>query len=254
LRHLESVLPENDRISVSLYCERTLGASQDLYDCIMVQGCRLMLPLYWIPDAVSAAGGSEYQAAEPPAEAAPWANQLKRQLELFGAQLNQAEGMVSTPLIVRTTTTTTTEAVGTSSLSPSPQPSVLFTDMWQIASSLLTDAVLEGFSRVKKCTLEGRSAMSADLQAVRHALPRQHWDVLRKADDYVKAFYIPLPELATWAEQHPGYSEQQVMALAHCIGESSGLKKKDLQAAMVQVETGLKKNLNYNGTGGKAVY
>ncbi|KAL4522781.1 hypothetical protein Ndes2526A_g00871 [Nannochloris sp. 'desiccata'] len=244
--YLESFLPKDDKITVSMYCGRILGASQDLYDSIMVHGCRLMLPLYWVPEAVGAAGGSEYQAAEPPAEAAPWAKQLTRQLELFGAQLNQAEGMMmsTVPTMAassqnsspeRASSTTTTRATSPTS----PSETVVSNELWQHATRLLADALLDGFSRVKKCTLEGRSAMSADLQAVRHALPRGYWDVLRKADDYIKAFYVPLPELAAWAELHPGYSDNQVLALAQCIGESSGLKKKDLQAAMMQVEAGL---------------
>jgi hypothetical protein len=259
---LEKSLPSDEKISVSMYCDRILGASYDLYDSVMIHGCRLMLPLYWIPDAVGSAGSSEYQAAEPPAEAAPWTRQLTRQLELFGAQVNQAEGMMTTSdtpatSTYQTPTPTTGTSMGTQPPSP-PSAAKISTEMWQHATKLLTDALLEGFSRVKKCTLEGRSAMSADLQAVRHALPRAYWDVLRKADDYVKAFYVPLPELASWAEQHPGYSEAHVMALAHCIGESSGLKKKDLQAAMAQVEAGLHQNKlkksGGSGGGNIAVY
>jgi hypothetical protein len=249
IRYLESFLPKDDKIAVLMYSERILGASQDLYDSIMVHGCRLMLPLYWIPEAVGAAGSREYQAAEPPAEAASWARQLTRQLELFGAQLIQAEGMLMSPVPTMTTYTqinspeTLTKTAPSTSLTIATLPTAptvtVSNEMWQHATKLLVDALLDGFSRVKKCTLEGRSAMSADLQAVRHALPRGYWDVLRKADDYIKAFYVPLPELATWAEQHPGYSDNQVLALAHCIGESSGLKKKDLQAAVMQVEAGL---------------
>jgi len=246
ISYLESFLSKDDRITVATNFERILGTSQDLYDSIMLHGCRLMLPLYWIPEAVGAAGDREYQAAEPPAEAASWAKQLTRQLQLFGAQLNQAEGMLISTVATMTASaennsseTPPSTTMPTATLPTTAPSGTISNEMWQHATKLLIDALLEGFSRVKKCTLEGRSAMSADLQAVRHALPRSYWDVLRKADDYIKAFYVPLPELATWAEQHPGYSNTQVLALAHCIGESSGLKKKDLQASMMQVEAGL---------------
>lgn len=211
---LEALLPEDEAPAVGVYCERTLGAAYDLGDALMQRGCSLMLPLHWVPDAIAT---GPYQAAVPPEEAAPWAKQLTRQLELFGAQVAQGEEM----------------APGAAA-------------MWNHATAALCAALVDGFSRVKKCTLEGRSAMSADLQALGRAVMKMHPDhhaaaeTLRLADDYIKAFYVPLPELPNWAAQHPGYTTAQVLALASCIGESSGLRRKELAAALAQVDAGLK--------------
>ena len=184
-------------------------------------------------------GSGRYVAAEPPSHPAPWALQLTKQIELFGAQVRQAEGMVVVP-----------GGVGVDAL-------------WQHAPGLIAAAVVDGFARVKKCTLEGRAAMSLDLQEISHALVKvvagggvntneAHHEnrvrdkverittALRLVDDYVKAFYVPLPELGQWAEQHPGYTHGQVMALAHCIAERSGMKKRrDIQEAVAAVERSL---------------
>ena len=214
---LREFLPADEGPVVAAYGERTLGAAQDLREALLLRVCRLMLPLKWVPEAV--ATGPSYQASEPPDEAAPWAKQLTRQFDLFGAQVSHAEeaGAVGAAVV-----------------------------MWGVATKVVAAAVVEGLSRVKKCTLEGRSAMSADLQALIHAVVRLHpsgvgaADSLRLADDYIKAFYVPLPELPIWASQHPHYSAAQVMALASCVGESSGLKRKELQAALSQVESGLR--------------
>ena len=36
--------------------------------------------------------------------------------------------------------------------------------MWEYATKAVGDAVVEGLSRVKRCTMEGRGAMAVDLQ------------------------------------------------------------------------------------------
>lgn len=55
-----------------------------------------------------------------------------------------------------------------------------------------------------------------------------------------QAFYIPLTELPHWAQTHPEYSPQQVLALTACIAESSGLKRKDKAALLAQIEGNLR--------------
>lgn len=47
-----------------------------------------------------------------------------------------------------------------SSLSP-----FALAQLWAHAAAYVAEAVLEGITRVRRCTLEGRAAMSVDLQA-----------------------------------------------------------------------------------------
>ncbi len=63
--------------------------------------------------------------------------------------------------------------------------------LWAHADAYVAEAVLEGIVRVKRCTLEGRAAMSVDLQGVGRALvalmPRGAPPPnLRLVDNYVK--------------------------------------------------------------------
>eukprot|EP00889_Picochlorum_renovo_P003597 jgi/Picre1/30627/NNA_005988.t1 len=128
--------------------------------------------------------------------------------------------------------------------------------MWSFVFPAVSRAIVEGLSHVKKCTLEGRAAMSLDLQAVSKILNKikpshnadsticslidaQREAAIRSIDDYIKGFYVPLTDLHTWAEAHPSYSIPQVLALASCIAESSGMKKKDIAAAIEEVEAHL---------------
>lgn len=56
----------------------------------------------------------------------------------------------------------------------------------------------------------------------------------------VQGFYIPLEEFTHWAQVHPEYRLEQLLALAACIAESGRLKRKDKQALLASVEQDLK--------------
>lgn len=85
---------------------------------------------------------------------------------------------------------------------------------WQAAINATSRAMLMGLSRVKASSLEGRAALTLDVQSVEHGLrslaPKELRVSLATVDAYVKAFYIPLGELGAWAQLHPEYSKEQV--------------------------------------------
>lgn len=62
--------------------------------------------------------------------------------------------------------------------------------LWGAAASHVGEACLEGIARVQRCSLEGRAAMSLDLQGVQRALSRLLPPGvpvnLRLVDSYVK--------------------------------------------------------------------
>lgn len=186
--------------------------------------CCLLLPLTWLPEAVSQ---GLYLPSEPPSRASSWTDRLARQLQLLSAQVDSVQGV-------------------------SP---VAALEMWSFVFPAVSRAIVAGLSQVKKCTLEGRAAMSLDLQAVSKILtkikPSQNADVdsaicsridaqreaaIRSIDDYIKGFYVPLADLHVWADAHPSYTIPHVLALASCIAESSGMKKKDIAVAIEEVE------------------
>jgi hypothetical protein len=73
--------------------------------------------------------------------------------------------------------------------------------------------MLEGLARTsRRCTIEGRAAMSLDLSCVEKALrglaPTAARVSLRSVDSYIKAFYIPWQELEHWCQIHlPEYGK-----------------------------------------------
>lgn len=211
---LKALLPSADTPVVVSFCGRIKEHAVDLRDAIVLQGCKLMLPVAWVPEAL---GSGDYQLSEPPSQPGGWTRQLTRQLELFSAQISQTQGL------------------------PTDAPTIV----WEHATKILSQALVEGLSRVKKCTLEGRAKMSLDLQALTQTVVRLHpagqsaADAFRLADDYVKAFYVPLSDLPSWAAAHSGYASGQVVALAACIAESSGLRRREQQLALSKVEAEL---------------
>ncbi|KAK2075778.1 hypothetical protein QBZ16_001519 [Prototheca wickerhamii] len=102
---------------------------------------------------------------------------------------------------------------------------------------------LKGAARIKASSLEGRAALTLDVQTVEHGLrqlaPRELRVSLATVDAYVKAFYIPLAELGSWAQLHPEYSKEQMLALATCMAESSGLRRKERTAMLALLEASL---------------
>ena len=51
---------------------------------------------------------------------------------------------------------------------------------------------------------------------------------------------MPLTELTAWARGRPQFSPAQVLALVAVIAKSAGLRKKDRQALLAQVEGSLR--------------
>lgn len=182
--------------------------------------CSLLLPVTWLPEAVSQ---GHYLENDPPSTPAAWTEKLRRQLELLSAQLDSVKNVHLEGTLL----------------------------LWSFVFPAVSHPLVDGLSRVKKCTLEGRAAMSLDLQAVAKTLTKTcpaalaHTSVdaqnmishprevaIRYIDDYIKGFYVPLEELHTWSQAHQCYTNAQVMALARCIQESM---KKDA-SSLVELE------------------
>ncbi|KAI7841037.1 hypothetical protein COHA_005265 [Chlorella ohadii] len=214
---LAAALPPGEGAhALETFFSRTVGAAEDLRDFLVGTGkcerVRLLLPLRWVPERL---GAIDWVFSEPPTGHGPWVDELGRQLEMFRDRLLQV---------------------------PSLERAIVCR-LWSAAMAHVADACLEGFARCKRASLEGRAGMSLDLQGVGRALqqllPKEVPLNLRLPDNYVKAFYIPLTELPHWAQTHPEYSPQQVLALTACIAESSQMKKRDKAALLAQIENNL---------------
>lgn len=98
---------------------------------------------------------------------------------------------------------------------------------WAGAAAHVEACVLDSVARVRSCSLEGRAAMTLDVQGVAHGLrrlaplPVGAQAGLARADAYVKAFYIPVGELTQWALAHPEYTREQVGGGLRVVVEGS---------------------------------
>ena len=126
-------------------------------------------------------------------------------------------------------------------------------EFWRYAVSAANESILEGFSRVKKCTIEGRAAMSLDLQmftqGMKKFVPKGFEADVRLVDGYIKAFYVPENDLLHWAMTHREYKKQQILGLVACIFDANkpsslnplemNKKKKALKELLAEIEANL---------------
>ncbi|KAL2897172.1 Syndetin, partial [Bienertia sinuspersici] len=86
---------------------------------------------------------------------------------------------------------------------------------------IVAETLVEGVSRVKKCTDEGRALMSLDLQVLINGL--QHFvskDVKPKlhiVEAFIKAYYLPETEYVYWARAHPEENEANLSSFVICF-------------------------------------
>jgi hypothetical protein len=120
-------------------------------------------------------------------------------------------------------------------------PAEARTLIWRTSIRVAMRVLVEGFSRVKKCTTEGRASMALDVKVFQKAL--EELAHLRPIPDlpvvtgYIQAFYIAsADDLLEWVRAHAGdYSRRQLTALA-TVGVGQGLKKKQRAELIQQVE------------------
>ncbi|XP_057519242.1 uncharacterized protein LOC130799945 isoform X2 [Amaranthus tricolor] len=95
---------------------------------------------------------------------------------------------------------------------------------------IVAETLVEGLSRVKRCSDEGRALMSLDLQVLINGL--QHFvskDVKPKmhiVETFIKAYYLPETEYVFWARAHPEYSKSQVVGLVNLVATMKSWKRK----------------------------
>lgn len=106
----------------------------------------------------------------------------------------------------------------------------------------VADVLVEGLSRVKKCTDEGRVLMSLDLQVLINGL--QHFvsvnvkPKLQVVETFIKAFYLPETEYVHWARTHPEYNRSQIIGLITLVAAMKNWKRKTRLEIIERIENG----------------
>ncbi|KAL5169819.1 Syndetin [Glycine soja] len=95
---------------------------------------------------------------------------------------------------------------------------------------IVAETLVEGLSRVKRCSDEGRALMSLDLQVLinglHHFVSLNVKPKLQMVETFIKAYYLPETEYVHWARAHPEYSKSQVVGLVNLVATMKGWKRK----------------------------
>mmetsp|Transcript_23579 Transcript_23579/g.66171 ORF Transcript_23579/g.66171 Transcript_23579/m.66171 type:complete len:937 (+) Transcript_23579:66-2876(+) len=90
--------------------------------------------------------------------------------------------------------------------------------VWECAVKHLMYQMVEGFSRARRCSNEGRVLMNLDLQTLRSKLeplcPVKPLPFVDHVEQYIKAYYISQAEILPWIKERPEYSSRQLMSVA----------------------------------------
>lgn len=104
----------------------------------------------------------------------------------------------------------------------------------------VAEVLVEGLSRVKRCTDEGRALMSLDLQVLinglKHFISVDVRPKLQIVETFIKAFYLPETEFVHWARAHPEYSRSQIVGLINLVSTMKGWKRKTRLEVLEKIE------------------
>lgn len=213
---LQSVLeaPANELESLA----RVAEAAADLREHLFQSGARRMLHalLPQLPDRV--ASSPKYDSHEMGTDYSPWVDPVVQQLRQTTAEL-QAAGL----------------DVGSTGM------------VLEAAIRLVESALVEGLSRVKRCSVEGRATMTMDLQVLLGSLrstlgplaqQRPALAEMRLAEAYIKAYYTPEDELAHWVLTHPQFTRGQLEALFNLMADGGKLRRQKARDILMQMDQG----------------
>lgn len=105
----------------------------------------------------------------------------------------------------------------------------------------VAEILIEGLSRVKRCTDEGRALMSLDLQVLinglHHFVSVNVKSKLQIVETFIKAYYLPETEYVHWTRAHPEYSKCQIIGLINLVATMKGWKRKTRLEVLEKIES-----------------
>ncbi|ELR18216.1 uncharacterized protein ACA1_369590 [Acanthamoeba castellanii str. Neff] len=101
-------------------------------------------------------------------------------------------------------------------------PGGTYNAMLQAACGHVVDVLIDGFSRVRKCSFEGRGLMKLDFQTLQSSLKKmlalKAIPEAERLDAFISAFYEPEAGLPQWFRTHYGdYTHKQLLGLVNSL-------------------------------------
>lgn len=193
-------LPLKDAASADRFYSHTVAAVEDLREHVYKNVASLLLNIGFCAEAigdgdpnfalVNSTFAGKYNLREAPKRQSKWVDDVSAELLQFTTKLAVAD--------------VAPEALAV---------------LWGQAASLLEHVLVDGFSRVKKCTDAGRALMSLDIQTLRAEFTKlapsgtsTEWLFVTA---YIDAFFIPEHDFPKWLVIHPEYTKSQKLSLVH---------------------------------------
>eukprot|EP01112_Ceratiomyxa_fruticulosa_P022483 TRINITY_DN8232_c1_g1_i1.p1 TRINITY_DN8232_c1_g1~~TRINITY_DN8232_c1_g1_i1.p1 ORF type:complete len:995 (+),score=244.59 TRINITY_DN8232_c1_g1_i1:207-3191(+) len=120
----------------------------------------------------------------------------------------------------------------TGCFTPKSRTSLLF---YMVARSM--DTLLEGYTRIKKCSAMGRAAMQRDLKEIQIGLEQitgiKPIPGQTHVENYITAYYeiTPDTDIISWAKEHPDFNKKQITNLVNMVLDKQ-IKKKQKGALL----------------------
>ncbi|XP_019093935.1 PREDICTED: syndetin [Camelina sativa] len=106
---------------------------------------------------------------------------------------------------------------------------------------IFAEILVEGLSRIKRCTNEGRALMLLDFQVLinglQHFVPTNVKPKLQIVETFIKAYYLPETEYVHWARGRPEYTKAQVVGLVNLVATMKGWKRKTRLEVIEKIES-----------------
>lgn len=201
---LKQALPHKEEQKLERFFGQTISSVEDLREHVYRHVTGLLLNLSWVAETIGDSDKlsdklkvGKYAKKEISTDHSKWVDDLSAELTQFGAKLACAD--------------VTAEAL---------------VMLWDFAIAETASAIVDGFSRVRKCSSEGRAGMILDVQMlhgnIRHMAPQGTKEDFRIVDTYVKAFYTPQEEMKHFCQTHLEFTQTQKVALINQMAGAFG--------------------------------
>eukprot|EP00850_Spirogloea_muscicola_P020911 SM000230S07347 [mRNA] locus=s230:163380:172549:+ [translate_table: standard] len=208
--HLQQLLPYEALPALDHFFARTVDAVPDLREHLNKTLTRAMMNIGWYAEKIAAV---RWEVKDLGMDHNTYVDLLLADFKLFALKLQNSGVSVEVQVQLR-----------------------------EYGIDEIAAVMVEGFSRVRRCTNEGRALMSLDLQVLingLHALaPAQSKPSLQTVENYIKAFYLPETEYLHWARTHSEYSKAQITGLINLVASTYNWKRKTRLDLLEKIESG----------------
>ena len=197
---LESLVPPEKRVFLSQFVKQSLGIVPEMrklvYGCVGTKAVNFT----YLQHAVS--NDVNWAIEELLSQHSTYVDYLVGDLSKLGLRL---------------------EAVG----QVAKVPREAYEAVWGSAVSAVSHAVVQAYSKPRRCSAEGRALMQLDWQqfirSTRSLTTLKPLPHIGLVDQYIKAYYVPEAQMEQWIQDHPEYSAQQISGL---LNQASHISRK----------------------------